>query len=266
MGWLKLRGDLFVNCGPQTIRTHHGLLMSIDPFDFVGRHIYVEGIYENECANLILTLLKPGDCFLDVGANIGYFTLLAVKAVGPQGVIHAFEASPRILGMLKTNITLNNFDNIEVHPKFVSDTCEKVSFYIASSDNLGRSGMLDPGDAAEKIDVSSITINSLLPLLPRVKVAKIDVEGAESLVLLGMSDIIARDKPYIIFELTQELLFQAGTNATEVCEYLRKYGYTLYRIDAGLHLMVELPKGQCNVLAVHQHAKILELQCICSLG
>jgi len=262
MAWLNRNWTLFAACGQVTVRTHRGLRMAVDPFEFVGRHIYVEGVFEHECTDLVLRLVKPGDCFLDVGAHIGYFTLLAARAVGPRGTVHAFEASPHTSGILRENITINGFANVQVHEKAVSDTCGVVTFYTSSRENLGRSGMLDPGGAAGRALVPSITVDSLLPQLPKVKMVKIDVEGGEMLVIRGMDALIARDKPYILFELTQEWLLRMGTEAASLCGHLKQRGYALFRVNARLETFDNPPMDQCNVLAVHDSAEVCQGQSV----
>ncbi len=253
MKWLKSKDSLLAKIGPIIVKTTEGFIMIVNPYEFVGRHIFIEGVYEQDCTNLFSSLIHPGDCVLDIGANIGYFTLLASELVGIGGKVFAFEASPQIMQLLETNVRLNSAGNIVLHEKAVSDRCGVVDFHTSSIDNLGLSSMRHLEEAATKAEVPSVTIDSIMTELPTIRLVKIDVEGAEFLVLKGMSRLIERDKPYIILELTDAFLRQMGSDAAMVCDFLGACNYSLYRLYGEKLQRIDMPPTeQCNVLAVHQ--------------
>jgi len=254
MKWLKKQDNLMGQIGPTSIKTALGFKMVVNPYEFVGRHIFVEGVYEPDCTGLFATLLRPGDCVVDVGANIGYFSLLASKLVGPSGQVHSFEPSPEALEWLGRNIKLNLVINVVVHAEAASDFCGPTHFYQASFSNLGLSSFRDIGDLCrDKLIVRSITLDSMMIAMPKVKLVKIDVEGAEFMVLRGMNELIKRDKPFIILELTKDFLVEMGCSDDLVFKCLRDLNYSLYEITGNdLKQIVEPQPYQCHILSVHE--------------
>lgn len=240
--------------GSVKVKVPFGFRMIVNPYEFIGRHIFIEGIYETDCTDLFISLIRPGDCVLDVGANIGYFTLLSSSLVGSGGQVHAFEASPQIMKMLDKNIRLNHASNVVLHNEAVLDRLGVVKFYTGPEENLGLSSIQNLGYlSAVKEEVPCVNIDYMMPTLPAVRLVKIDVEGAEFLVTKGMQCLIDRDKPYIILEFTETLLRQMSCEALTFFNYLSKYDYSLYKICGnGIEAIHTPPSEQCNVLAVYK--------------
>jgi FkbM family methyltransferase len=248
--WIK---TLYPEAGhDRIVQLSSGAKLRVDAGDFLGRHVYVCGEYEESTTSVVKSLVRPGDCVLDVGANIGYFTVCMAVWVGPTGSVHAFEAAPRIHSRLQSNIDLNGLRNVTIHAVALSDHEGTVPFFEATHDHLGISSLrqLDSSEA-RRIEVRCTTLDSLLPAGTRVRLAKIDVEGAEMLVLEGMRGVLERDSPYIVLELTDEFLRKVRGSAAEVIAFLRDRNYALYRIewDCLVPLEETAPK-QCNVLCV----------------
>jgi FkbM family methyltransferase len=254
MKWLKKQDNLMKQIGPTKVKTALGSNMLVNPYEFVGRHIFVEGIYEGNCTNLFVSLLHQDDCVLDVGANIGYFTVLASSLVGPGGQVHAFEASPQIMQLLHKNIEVNHINNVALHNEAVLDRAGFVDFYTGPEENLGLSSIQNIGYvSAIKTRIPCINIDCMMSALPPVKLVKIDVEGAEFMVLNGMLELIKRDKPYIILEFTDTLLRQMKCDAGTLFNFLSRYDYSLYEIRGGGIRIIDTPPGkQCNIFAVHK--------------
>jgi len=254
MKWLKGKDSLMKEFGSTKVKMPLGVKMIVSPYEFVGRHIFVEGIYEPECTKVFLSLLRPGDCVLDVGANIGYFTLLSSSLVGSEGQVHAFEASPEIVQMLQKNIRLNHVNNVVIHNEAVLDRLGFVKFYTGPEENLGLSCIQNTGKFSQvDAEVPCVKIDHMISTFPLVRLVKIDVEGAEFLVAKGMPCLIDRDKPYIILEFTETLLQQMGCDAVTLFNYLAKCNYSLYEICSnGVRIINIPPNKQCNILAVHK--------------
>ena len=96
------------------VQTRHGFAMNLDLAEFVDRTIFCTGEWEPRETALISELLKPGDTFVDVGANIGYFTLLASRLVGATGKVIGIEANPRTFKLLEANVALNHCANVDL--------------------------------------------------------------------------------------------------------------------------------------------------------
>jgi FkbM family methyltransferase len=203
---------------PDSVRdvlTRDGFVMRVRVGDWLGRHVYVRGEYEPATVEVIKALLGPGETFVDVGANAGYFSLLASKCVGPTGRVWAFEPVPITRQELKTNLRLNNAGNVSVGP----------------ADHRGTSSLRALQDASETITVQTARLDDLLPAEQKVNVIKIDIEAAEQMALEGMRGRLERDHPDLIIEVTDPYLRPMGHTAVGLCEMLHRLGYRMFVIE-----------------------------------
>jgi len=255
--WLDQQQASFAALPPKTVRFAREFRMRVDPVDENGRRIYVNGYQPAErLTRHFVRLLRPGDCVIDIGANVGYYTMVAAKLVGPAGCVHAFEASPQTAAWLEANATLNPGANIHVHSQAVTDRCGKTEFFAAAADRTGYSSIRDLGEQTAAVaTVPTISLDSMLTELPATRLVKIDVEGAELLALKGMRGLIERDRPYFIFEIDDQFLRELGASAREQCEFLTGRGYELHRIVArgALEPVTRPPTDRCNILAEPDH-------------
>jgi FkbM family methyltransferase len=251
--WLDRNERSFAALPPKTVRFARGFRMRVSPVDENGRRIYVNGYQPQErLTRHFVRILRPGDCVIDIGANVGYYTMVAAKLVGPAGCVHAFEASPRTAAWLVANAALNPGANIHVHIHAVTDRCGETQFFTAAPDRTGYSSIRDLGEQATAVaTVPTISLDSILSELPPTRLVKIDVEGAELLVLRGMRGLIERDQPHFILELDDAFLRELGASAREQCEFLTSLGYELCRIVArgALEPVTRPPADRCNILA-----------------
>lgn len=251
--WLERQGPVLAGLPPQTVSVGNGLRMSVNPVDENGRWVFVHGLERNErITRQFVRLLRPGDHVIDVGANVGYFTLVAARLVGPTGGVHAFEPSPQVFPWLRANARLNPVLNICVHQKAVTDRGGPVRFHAASPDRTGYSSIRDLGTATAAVTtVDAVALDDLLNELPPTRLVKIDVEGAEWLVLQGMRRLLERDRPHLICELDDGFLRELGADAEQVCQFLRDAGYDLHRIVARgeLEPVSAAPQDRCNLVA-----------------
>jgi FkbM family methyltransferase len=189
--------------------------------------------YEPAVTAALRTCLSEGGCFIDVGASLGYFTVLAARAVGNDGRVVAFEPGPHNQSMVLLNLVHNGLTNVELLPYALSDRREVVSYR-----RLGSNGAIAPLLGAE-----SVAIGDLVQALPmdevladerRIDVVKIDVEGAEGRVLRGAATIIDRFRPTLLFELTPGALAEVSdTTGAALLHWLEGYGYS-FRVLTGL--------------------------------
>lgn len=172
---------------PKTVGTRYGFRMNVNIGDFIGRHIYLHGHYENYVSRTFEKILRPGSNVIDIGANIGYFSLLSSSIVGEKGKVFSFEASSSIFNKLQNNITLNKSTNVYATSCAIGDEEGEVEFYEADNSHLGISSLRNLGEqTSQKIRVKMITIDSRIDQFPTIDLIKIDVEGAEMKVLKGM--------------------------------------------------------------------------------
>jgi len=160
-----------------------------------GVHGYWLGRFEPAAMTLFASLVHDGATVFDVGAHVGYYSLLASRLVGAQGHVVAFEPLPRNLGYLRRHVALNAATNVRVIGAAVADVPGRATFEEGAS---GAEGMLGPGGT---LDVEVVTLDSVAYDAAGVappSVLKIDVEGAEQRVLLGAERILTEAKPDIL--------------------------------------------------------------------
>lgn len=122
--------------------TVFGAKMSLDTRDIIQRYLYIFGIWEPNITHWMRRRLKPGDVLLDIGANVGYYTLLGARLVGSAGRVVAFEPSPTIRASLLRNIELNELDNVEVQGYAVSSERGSIPFYMGPAESVGMASTI----------------------------------------------------------------------------------------------------------------------------
>ena len=175
-------------------------------------------------------LLSPGSIFIDVGANMGIYTLVASRLVGEGGRVIAFEPSTQSFPLLQQNIALNSLTNVCAFPLALSDSTGKAWLYhpgIPDGNSLGR----DPAWGNDAEEVATETLDHMVEqaFLKRVDVIKIDVEGAEELVLRGATKVLTSIRPAIIFEVNpgfSALLGLSAQGASKLLESLEAVAWT----------------------------------------
>ncbi len=180
----------------------------------------MDGHYAPEVTAIIRKALKPGDVFLDVGANVGWFTMLASTLVGPTGHIVAFEPQRPTVDYLRRSVALNKLEDMVTVHDVALDTkagLGKIGWRTTWR-NPGHAFLID-ADAPSEVETQPIKMQTLDQLaLPRVDVMKIDVEGAEMRVLIGGETTITTHRPVILAELYPEQL--AGVSAVTPAAFL----------------------------------------------
>jgi FkbM family methyltransferase len=209
--------------------------------DYIDRWLYTGADFEPHVVNLYLKILREGSNVLDVGANIGYFSIIASRLVGQSGKIYSFEPSPNTLIRLKRNISLNKFKNIIIYPKAVSEKVGFVVFKIPSDtvQNSGRSSFRDIEENSIEVEVPTINIDSLLQEIISISLVKMDIEGAEAMALIGMQKLIERDSPIFIMELSDAYLKQLGASAISVWDFFKCRDYKVFNAGNGLSALLE---------------------------
>jgi len=224
--WLERNRDKYAALGPATFRVL-GYQYKVDPK--TNFHLYMYGPKKNlKIVPFINRYAKAGTAAIDVGAHNGYFAIHLSEAVGVNGKVYAFEASPVIYSELTQTIDSNHLSNIEATNKAVSDTPGKIDFFVAPTWKSEISSMRS--GEGEKLTIDAITLDQAIPETQHVSFVKIDVEGAEMRVLKGMESIIKRDHPVMVIEVTDPWLKELGSSSAEVLEFLRKHGYQVSEI------------------------------------
>jgi len=189
---------------------------------------YLEGDYEASVERILLSNLRPGTVFYDVGAHIGVFSLIAARNLGVQGSVFAFEPDPSNVRRIKEHVARNQLDAIRIIPKAVSSTDGRLRFQRASFHSSMNTGVLvEDASIAEgaTIEVESITLDAVAREHALPSLIKIDVEGSEAAVLQGSEEIFRSTKPLLVCEIHHE---QASSDVTR---WLLERGYKFQWLD-----------------------------------
>jgi FkbM family methyltransferase len=202
-----------------SLRTRDGHKMWCDPADFIQRSIIETGMWDSEVAETIRAHLKPGQLFCDIGANIGYFTMLATH-LGARVV--AIEPQPRCIAALLNNAALNGFHQIDLHEVALDSQNGEMCLYLEGDQNTGAASFRRR--SGEVITVRTHRLDDVLTEKPAL--LKIDVEGAEVRALRGAERILTGpDRPPVICEISEFSLRQLGNSKDELFDLMMSHGY-----------------------------------------
>jgi FkbM family methyltransferase len=209
-----------------------GYRFEYDPRDEILRELCFTGRYAAPETALLRALLAPGMTFVDVGANIGYFSLLAAHLVGKTGRVCALEPDPRIFALLSRNVKLNDVPQIRLMQVAAAETSGRavLSGHAESGSNRGIShlGAALPGEIVFEVATQSLDELIVEEHIERVHVCKIDVEGAELRVLNGLTSGLAAGRyERIMLELHPRA---PGFDYAPVRDLMTRHGYEGYRI------------------------------------
>ena len=217
--------------GRAIISTHYGFKMELQLHDWVDQHIWATGNYEDSTALTIEILLNRGDTCVDLGAHIGFFTLLMAQRVGPEGAVWAFEPSPQVRTRLLRNLTLNHVTNVTVREEAVADVDGKRRFFSGTDDHSSIASLRSLQSSSDSFEVRTCQLSSCFSGSIRPRLIKMDIEGAEHLALQGMKELLQDQYPDVILEMSDHFLKEMGSSSIEVYIFMTRLGYRMYRID-----------------------------------
>ncbi len=193
-GWLTDQLDRIIErlqaqIGGQVIMTaHHGIVMMIRD-DTCMAPALKKGAYESMQTDQVRGWLSPEETFVDIGANAGYYSLLAAKAVGPKGRVIACEPDPTSLVLFEENVRLNGFQNITIHQRAMGNRIGTNNLYL-SADNAGDHRLWQNGGERDSVSVLEDRLDDLLGPISDLHLIKIDVQGYEVDVLWGAERLL----------------------------------------------------------------------------
>ncbi len=210
-----------------SIKYFDGLQMELHPGDIISDCIHAHGVWEEALSQRLLAIARDsGGLLVDVGANLGYFSLLWAKSRADNQVL-AFEASPRIYPKLFRNVALNGLDRqISSLPTALGDRLGVLDFVLGPEKQTGWGGLLnDPNQASCKVVCTRL--DELAPDA-HIRVLKIDVEGADTLVLKGCEQLLRRRQiDEIVYEQNAPRMSRLGIEPGEARTYLESLGYAV---------------------------------------
>ena len=229
------------------VRLDKGFRMKLDLADPEQLKVYFYGHYhERYEAGLVQRLLSGDEVFWDVGANVGYFTLVAAAALNHRGRIIAFEPGKNAYARLTENLALNPWRNITAYPLAVTDREGEAVLHLAgdiadSSANLYQAAQAQAGSEVCR----TVALNHFLRQenLPPPHLIKLDAEGAELAVLKGAQQLIHDSPPLWLMEMEEKNLQAAGASKIEVAQFLTGCGYRAAHLSKGRWYATDDPVG-----------------------
>lgn len=234
-----LRGLCYINNTPLSDTAENGLYRTrifsgkLRGMQFsmpsLERAAYALGTYESHVVNVFSAYLKPKAVAFDVGANAGYLTMVMAKLVGPEGQVFAFEPDERNLKALQSNLQSNGLTQVSAIAKAVSDISGIVEFASFEYTLVGHiAGENTPVDASLKqVAATSLDDFVFVENQPKPEFIKIDVEGAEYLVLKGAKRLLQEVRPIILAEVRDGITWQG------VSDMMNQYNYSAQHLSGG---------------------------------
>jgi FkbM family methyltransferase len=216
-----------------------GHKMHLDSKDSLS--LSINGGYEEFETALVKKLVKEGDMVLDIGANIGYYTLLMASIVGTKGKVYAFEPDPANYELLRKNVILNSYHNIILINKAIMDRTGFVEFFLSEDNNADHK--IFEGVRGEKhIKVEKISIDKYFSK-PNTKIdfIKMDIQGAEGYAFRGMRALLKANRNIkIVTEFWPYGLRNCSQDPEALLDYLKGIGFRIYNVDARSKTLKEI--------------------------
>lgn len=233
--------------------------MYIDASDSTFCSLLMRGSWEDYETELFKKAVKQGDVVVDVGSHWGYYTLLAAKLIGKKGKVFAFEPNPSNYALLVRNIEVNGYDNVIPVRKAVSDKCGFTNFFLCE-DTAGGT-IYNYGNNKKSIAVETVTLDEFFKdKNTPIDIIKIDAEGAERAILLGMDRVIKQNENLKLF--IEFWPFEFGGSPLSPREFLNKlteYGFKIGAIDETKRCVRDRDINVDNLIELYKSKKIMNL-------
>ncbi len=207
--------------------------MYIDLNQFsIGRTLLTDGIWEQHMTSLFKSAVREGMVVVDVGANLGYYSLLAARLVAENGRVFAFEPGPENFALLCRSIEANGFRNVIPVQKAVSDKTGRGKLFVCS-EFRGDHTLYDNSDGRTSIEIQTVSLDEFFrDKGNKVDVIKVDAEGAEMAIIQGMKGILEANPDLILFtEFFPRTIRAFGHSPKEYVKRIAEYGFKVYCID-----------------------------------
>lgn len=247
----------------RSVATIQGHVMHLDRHDTL--QLFLKGIHDPVETELVKRILKEGDVVIDIGAHIGYYTLLFAKAVGPCGRVFAFEPAPESFSLLRRNVENNKYHNVSLIQAAVCDTNGRMFLFLSGQDPVDHR-IYDPGDGRTPVEIEALRLDDYLEdKASTVSFIKMDIQGAEVAAMRGMNNILRENSDIkMLVEFWPRGLTAINVRPEEFLVNLESYGFHLYyvnenacrlqRIDSRASMASWMPKEKsyANLLCAKQ--------------
>jgi FkbM family methyltransferase len=220
-----------------TATSAFGARFDVDLRDLVQRYLYFFGVWEPVITRYLQDRLRPGDVFIDVGANVGYYTLLAARSVGPQGKVFAVEAASGTYAKLRRNLEQNGVENVTAFHVAVSESEGELPIWLYDDGELAGATTLThvaqrrrPMSIAETVKAMPLDRIIDAAIIRQARFIKIDVEGAEWAVIKSLRELIGTVSPRteFIVEINSALVGCAGGTMEELLSWFTEAGFEAF--------------------------------------
>ncbi len=202
--------------------------------DFIQQQIYFLGYYDKPSIQFLKNNLKEGDVYIDVGANVGAFALVACSHVGVQGKVIAFEPVSHVYEQLKYHLQLNHLSQMTIEKLALFNENTQLNLILSSNENLGMSSVFKHDAINGKTEmVNAVRGDDYFSQknFSKIDFIKMDIEGAELFALQGLEETLKKYKPILLLELSEPVLANAGVKKEEIITFLNKMKYEMKGID-----------------------------------
>ncbi len=201
---------------------------------FLSRRLLFLGSHCPQVTNLLERVINKGDIVLDVGANIGYFTLLMASVVGNKGMVYSFEPDKRAFLLLERNIKLNDFDHVFLYNKCVSNNNSVSTLYRNSKSAMSTMALKNIESPSDKVEVSNIMLDTFFngqKWDKPAKLIKLNIQGAEPLAIAGSLNYLKANSTLLILEFWPDGMQNMGSDPIQFLMQLQDIGYRFFPVN-----------------------------------
>ncbi len=237
-------GPIYLGDHTALVAARWGGKLIVDTRDaLLSPWLLLDGLWESHITGWLERHLQPGQTFVDVGANIGYFTVLAGRLVGPKGRVVAVEAHPALAELLRRNVIVNGqHGHTTVFHRAAWSSTDRLTFnqrdHFAANSSLGAAdpdALVALGDTTTPVEVDAVALDDLLGDLPHLDVLKVDVEGAEVRAFTGLERTLhANPDITVLVEWSPEQLLGLGDSPAALLDLLVGHGFGFRLFEADL--------------------------------
>ena len=196
--------------------------MFVDLRSGVSRGIFAKGEFDPKVFGPLRDALRPGGTFLDVGSNVGFYSMLALDAVGATGAIHAFEIDERPLRCLRKTIAHEGLDNMQLHETAVGHRDGLIG--LNPHEDSGNSGVVETG-GERQVKMTKLDTWWRGSGAKNIQAIKLDIEGAELLALQGAEELLRAERPLLVCESDEDLQTRFGYGQKQLLDCLAGLRY-----------------------------------------
>lgn len=227
--WPRINSVFLKHLRPESVRVGNHT-MFLDKRDSLSLSVY--GKIDSLETEILKKILKKGDVVLDIGSNIGYYTLIAADCVGETGQVFAFEPDPSNFDLLQKNIRVNNYSNVTLVQKAVANENGSTKLFLSTFNN-GDHRLYDSSEGRDSIIIDVVRLDDFFADFKRpINFIKIDIQGAEEKAFQGMKNLLQNNQELnMIVEFWPYGLNLFGTDPEIFLKNLNQYNFNVYHLD-----------------------------------